>query len=325
MDDASSGSTMERVVGGYPEATSVVVMGAEVRCLLDTWSQLSTLTESYYRQHMESNVKLVDISSIFRVNSSQGSDVPFIGYVELDANIMGRLFPGLGFLIVRDPTDTPIATRKMEVPGVIGSNIFRVMNAMLTKDGTGSQDDCRSSCDHVWSAVLALYEEQCVTTVRRTTCNVRVAGKCSVIVPARSVRSVPGSGTVAAGGQTVLWRSGRVGVCCSTERVGSEPGVFCCRSTRSYTVFCCKHGQRISASETNDTLGCMQVVQSTDGILPDCGKATASEMATGRVESASTAEQLLGEMDIGDGLGPEHRLMLVELIDQYFESFSQWE
>ena len=38
--------------------------------------------------------------------------------MELDANIMGRVFPGLGFLIVRDLTGTPIATRKMEVPDV---------------------------------------------------------------------------------------------------------------------------------------------------------------------------------------------------------------
>ena len=150
VDEASSGSTLERMVGGCPEAT-IVVMGAEVRCLLDTGPQVSTLTESYYRQYLESSVKLVDISNILRVNSSQGLDVPFIGYVELDANIMGRMFPGLGFLIVRDPTDTPIANRKLEVPGVIGSNIFRDMNKMLTRDDMAGKDDCRSSCEHMWS------------------------------------------------------------------------------------------------------------------------------------------------------------------------------
>ena len=69
----------------------------------------------------------------------------------------------------------------------------------------------------------------------------------------------------------------------------------------------------------------MQVVQSTDGILPDFDNATVSEMATGQEESASTAEQLLGEMDICDGLGPEQRRMLVKLIDLYSESFSQGE
>ena len=35
-------------------------------------------------------------------------------------------------------------------------------HAMLTKEGTGIQEDYRSSCGHnMWSAVLALYEKQC--------------------------------------------------------------------------------------------------------------------------------------------------------------------
>ena len=322
MNEANSGSTLERMVGGCPEAT-IVVMGAEVRCLLDTGAQVSTLTESYYRQHLEPNVELVDISSLLMVNSSQGLDVPFIGYVELDANIMGRVFHGLGFLIVRDPTGTPIATRKMEVPGVIGSNIFRDMNAILIKDGTGGKEDCR--CDHMWSAVLALYEEQCAINVGRTTCKVRVAGKHSVIVPARSVRIIPGSVTAAAGGQIYY------GVVEELESVALPRGLI-----MSPVYVAVDRQGRIPCSVANlgredlylkpkTVLGCMQVVQSTDGIPPDCGKATVSEMSTGREGSASTAEQLLGDMDIGDGLGPEHRRMLVELIDQYSESFSQGE
>ena len=199
MDEASSGSMLEIMVGGCPEAT-IVVMDAEVRCLVDTVAQVSTLTESYYRKYLESNVKLVDISNILRVNSSHGLDVHFIGYVELDANIMGRVFPGLGILIVRDPTGTPIATRKLEVPGVIGSNIFQNMNAMLTKYETGGKEDCRPSCDHLWSAVLALHEELCAINVGRTTCKVRVAGKHPVNVHARYVRIIPGTVTAAAGG-----------------------------------------------------------------------------------------------------------------------------
>ena len=161
VDEASSGSTLERMVGGCPEAT-IVVMGAEVRCLVDTGAHVSTITESYYRQHQVSNVKLLDISSILRVSSSQGLDVPFNGYVELDADIMGRVFSGLGFLIVRDPTGTPIATRKLEVPGSIGSNIFRDMSAMLTKDDNGSKKYGRSSCDHNVAGSIGI--------VRRTMC-----------------------------------------------------------------------------------------------------------------------------------------------------------
>ena len=121
----------------------------------------------------------------------------------------------------------------------------------------------------------------------------------------------------------ILWLSGRDGVCGIIERVDSEPCVCCSRSTSRIPWSVAHLGREDLYLKPKTVLGCMQVVQSTDVILPDCGKTAASEMATGRVESASTAEQFFGEMDIGDGLGPEHRRMLVELIDQYSESFSQ--
>ena len=171
-----------------------------------------------------------------------------IGYVELDANIMGRVFPGIGFLIVRDPTGAPIATRKFEVPDVIGSNIFRDMNTTLTKDDTGSKEECRSSCDHMWSAVLVLYEEQCAMNVGRTMCKVRVAGKQSVIVPARSVRIIPGSVTAAAGGQIYY------GVVEELESVALPRGLIV-SLVYVAVVFCCKPGQRGYVSETKDSVG----------------------------------------------------------------------
>ena len=152
-----------------------------------------------------------------------------------------------------------------------------------------------------------------------------MAGKHSVIAPARSVRVIPGSVTAAAGGQIYY------GVVEELEAEALPRGLL---MSPAY-VFVDRQGRipySVANLDRNDlylkpktVLGCMQVVRSTDGILPDYGKATVSEMSTGREESASTAEQLLGDMDIGDGLGPEHRRMLVELIDQYSESFSQWE
>ena len=44
VEEAGSGSTLDRVVGGCPEAT-IVMMGAEVRCLLDTGAQVFTATK----------------------------------------------------------------------------------------------------------------------------------------------------------------------------------------------------------------------------------------------------------------------------------------
>ena len=44
-----------------------------------------------------------------------------------------RLFNKVGFLVVKDPVGTAMAERKQEVPGVIGSNIFRDMRDTLQK------------------------------------------------------------------------------------------------------------------------------------------------------------------------------------------------
>ena len=48
VDEAGSSSTLDRVVRGCPQAT-IVVMGAEIWCLLDTGMHVSTQTESFYR------------------------------------------------------------------------------------------------------------------------------------------------------------------------------------------------------------------------------------------------------------------------------------
>ena len=245
------------------------------------------------------------------------------GYVEFDANIMGIMFPGLGFLIVRDPMGTPIANRKLEVPGVIGSNIFRDMNKTLTRDDIAGKDDCRSSCDHMWSAVLALYEEQCAINVGRTTCKVRMAGKHPVSVPARSARIIPGSVTAAAGGQIYYGIVEELESAALPRWPIVSPVYVAVDHQGRIPCYVANLGREDLYLKPKTVLGCMHAVQSMEGILPDGGQATVSEMATGQDENALTAEQLLGEMDIGDGLGPEHRLMLVELIDQYSESFSQ--
>ena len=130
------------------------------------------------------------------------------------------------------------------------------LTSVSEKHDTGSKEDGRSSCDHMWSAGLALYEEQCTINVGRTTCNVRVTGKHSVIVPARSVRIIPGSVTAAAGRHiyngvveelesAALPRGLIVSpVCVAVDRQGRIP-----------CVFCCKPGQRGSVSATKDSVG----------------------------------------------------------------------
>ena len=88
---------LHKVVGQCPEQ-SVGVQGCEVRCLLDTGAQVSTLTEQCYRCHFSQH-ELVDISELVSVSGTQGQEVPFLGCVQLDVELAGEKFPGLWFLV----------------------------------------------------------------------------------------------------------------------------------------------------------------------------------------------------------------------------------
>ena len=57
------------------------------------------------------------------MSASQGLEIPFVGYIELQVSVLSHTFGGLGFQIVKNPVLTQIHTRKQRLPGVIGSNV----------------------------------------------------------------------------------------------------------------------------------------------------------------------------------------------------------
>ena len=90
---------------------------------------MSTVTEQFFRKHL-AGTELSDMSKFLRISGAQGLEVPYLGYIELDLQACGETFPGMGFLVVRDPVG-PIAVRKRQVPGVLGCNILQRLQAKL--------------------------------------------------------------------------------------------------------------------------------------------------------------------------------------------------
>ena len=108
-----------------------------MRCLLDTGAQVSTITESFFREHF-SQTDLVDVTAFISISGAQGLAIPYLGYVELPLSLLGHSFIKMGFLVVKDPTGTSIAEKKKRVPGVIGSNILRDIRAKLQQEAGGN-------------------------------------------------------------------------------------------------------------------------------------------------------------------------------------------
>ena len=83
----------------------VQLNGISVQTLIDTGSQVSTVSKSFY-DHYLSNVELHSLKEILQVEGANGSRVPYHGYVELQLLVPGCLIdcdyiPAL-FLVVPD-------------------------------------------------------------------------------------------------------------------------------------------------------------------------------------------------------------------------------
>ena len=92
---------MERVVGSCPEVMARLAT-VDVRCLIDTGAQVSTITEDCFQKYFETDGHLVDLASRIRIVAANGLTVPYVGYIELDVVIFGVTLRSMGFLVKKN-------------------------------------------------------------------------------------------------------------------------------------------------------------------------------------------------------------------------------
>jgi len=199
----SGGSTLiAQAIGDCPEAV-VRVGDVDIKCLIDTGAQVSTVTETFYKEHLAPGREVIDVSSYITISASQGLEIPYIGYVELQVSALSHIFDGLGFLIVKDPVSTPIQVQKKKVPGVIRSNVLRdIRKHLVTLYGDHFVEQLSNTVPKEEVKLLhalQLYQinsflnQETVATAISTEGKVRVVGSGPTLVPARSTRVIQGS------------------------------------------------------------------------------------------------------------------------------------
>ncbi|CAI5686070.1 unnamed protein product [Oreochromis niloticus] len=113
-------SNPESLVSACPYM-KVLMGGVWVPCLVDTGSMVSTITESFFREHFEScGLDRLRSCNWLKLSAANGLAIPYIGYFELDVHLCGKEITRRGVLVVRDP---PQGT--MSAPGVLGMNVIR--------------------------------------------------------------------------------------------------------------------------------------------------------------------------------------------------------
>lgn len=99
----------------------VLMGGVHVPCLIDTGSMVSTITASFFAAHFEPlGQECLQSCHWLQLRASNGLEIPYLGYLELDVELCGKSMRDCGVLVVRDPPGGMAA----KIPGVLGMNVI---------------------------------------------------------------------------------------------------------------------------------------------------------------------------------------------------------
>ncbi|GFO36959.1 Pol polyprotein [Plakobranchus ocellatus] len=111
-------SLIGRTVGECP-VVQFNLLGVGVKAVVDTGSQVSTIIESYYLQHVEPRGRELKRDLCLRLTAANGLELPYTGYFVATITIAGQVIPERVFLVIKDP---PGGTKK---PCLLGMNVLK--------------------------------------------------------------------------------------------------------------------------------------------------------------------------------------------------------
>ena len=112
------------LLGQCPTIT-VQLHGIPTTFLLDTGSMVTTLTETYFNQHIHPRLKrTVQKCDWLQLTAANGLAIPYLGYVEMDMTVLGQTWPRMGVLITKD-TPRQLQGSTPAPVGLLGMNVIR--------------------------------------------------------------------------------------------------------------------------------------------------------------------------------------------------------
>ena len=126
---------------------NVEVNGLECRALIDSGSQITSITHSYWQSHPVLKQKKLQSSKI-PIEGAGGQAVPYRGVLRIDLQVLGTEFKAVPAFIVPD------SDYRSSVPLLVGTNVIRASQSHLqaaygqqcmyrVKDLSGAGQECR--------------------------------------------------------------------------------------------------------------------------------------------------------------------------------------
>ena len=185
--------------------SAVKLNGVSTLALLDTGSQVSCMSESFYNEKL-SHVELQPLNTLLQVEGVGGNLLPYSGFVEVEMSFPGRVLGETktlhGLLLV-----TPDTKYNSQCPILIGTNI--ISNCLQFHSNFVEEPklpqawkiafQCMVKSNHALAKSVAVKTESCVSVQPNSSCMVNCVhdgawldARCLVMVEAGDISSVPG-------------------------------------------------------------------------------------------------------------------------------------
>lgn len=184
---------------GQSPVVEVKMGGVNVNCLLDTGSMVTTVTETFFKQNFECfGPQKLKMCNWLALRAANGLAIPYLGYIEVDIEVLGKVILKRGVLVVKDPTDSAAIARKQLVPGLLGMNVIKECYQLLSSGELAQGHGPPTQCMVGWKAVFEVlqqehyaYKEQ--GNIVKTAVPYEIPAECLCFVPVTGCGSTVGS------------------------------------------------------------------------------------------------------------------------------------
>ena len=160
---------------GKVRVIDILLNGRQVKCQLDSGSQVTTMGKSVY-DILCPDIPINEINGLLDIKSSTEHSLPYLGYIEVPITMFGKQLQSVGIIIIKDPVTNYVRDLKGQYPILLGTNILDLFpNFELTSkkcEELGQVDG--SDVKYCGSQRLTLKPDQ-VRNVPVTVVNFRVA------------------------------------------------------------------------------------------------------------------------------------------------------
>ncbi|KAJ8005431.1 hypothetical protein DPEC_G00146580 [Dallia pectoralis] len=169
----------------------VRIAGVKTNCLLDTGSEVSTITESHFRKHFGEQELRLSSAQWVRLTAANGLDIPVLGCLQADVECMGKVLPGKCIFVLKDTSQQ--AEEIKGLSGIIGMNIISEFKSVfVTGENVKSANRYGQPAEAKIRRVLASVEKTETLSPDGKLGFVKVGGKQAITIPPLSEKVFEG-------------------------------------------------------------------------------------------------------------------------------------